>query len=94
MIRLMIASMLKVHKVKIKHHNKSAEDNSRLDELQAAILRVNLPRNDVWNKGRREVTQRYNALLKGVSGILTPREASNRLAHLPLVYDPRHRWQA
>ena len=33
--------------------------NSRMDELQAAVLRVKLPHVDAWNARRREIAQRY-----------------------------------
>ena len=36
--------------------------NSRLDELQAAALRLFLPRLDGWNRSRREAASRYGAL--------------------------------
>jgi dTDP-4-amino-4,6-dideoxygalactose transaminase len=36
--------------------------NSRLDEVQAAMLRVFLPRLDGWNRGRREAAARYQEL--------------------------------
>jgi dTDP-4-amino-4,6-dideoxygalactose transaminase len=38
--------------------------NSRLDELQAAILRVKLMRLDEWNKTRRELAKYYTELLE------------------------------
>lgn len=39
--------------------------NSRLDELQAAILRTKLPYLDKWNKQRRHIADRYIELLPG-----------------------------
>jgi dTDP-4-amino-4,6-dideoxygalactose transaminase len=40
--------------------------NSRLDELQAAVLRLLLTRIDDWNAQRREAAARYRELLEGV----------------------------
>jgi dTDP-4-amino-4,6-dideoxygalactose transaminase len=37
--------------------------NSRLDELQAAVLRVKLPHLDAWNARRREIVGRYAEVL-------------------------------
>lgn len=42
-----------------KHLHQVAGRNSRLDELQAAILRVKLIRLDAWNERRRRVAARY-----------------------------------
>ena len=44
--------------------------NSRLDELQAAALRLFLPRLDGWNRSRREAASRYGAL--GLGEICEP----------------------
>jgi dTDP-4-amino-4,6-dideoxygalactose transaminase len=43
--------------------------NSRLDELQAAILRVKLDRLEEWNRERRRTAKAYDDVLQGV---LTP----------------------
>ena len=60
--------------------------NSRLDELQAAILRVKLKRLDAWNEARRKLASLYNQLLKE-SGVVTPQEMEygKHIYHLYVV---------
>lgn len=45
--------------------------NARLDEIQAAILRIKLRRLPAWNRRRVEIAKRYEELLSG-SGVVTP----------------------
>ena len=56
---------------RIKYHNEVKGYNSRLDELQAAFLRVKLQKLDEWNNRRKEIAERY---LDGLeqSGLVLP----------------------
>lgn len=57
--------LLRNYGSRTKYHNVVAGYNSRLDELQAALLRVKLTRLDEWNKRRRQVAARYMQELSG-----------------------------
>jgi dTDP-4-amino-4,6-dideoxygalactose transaminase len=61
--------------------------NSRLDEIQAAILRVKLPHLDSWNRLRQRHAERYLSHLRD-SGILLP-EASRNGSHVYCLYTIR-----
>ncbi len=47
--------------------------NSRLDALQAIVLRAKLRRLEGWNEARRRAADRYDELLAEVEGVRTPR---------------------
>jgi dTDP-4-amino-4,6-dideoxygalactose transaminase len=83
--------------------------NSRLDELQAAILNVKLPHLDSWNQRRREIAQKYDRAFgqaQGIGGqaqgiaptsIICPQEMSDRFHtyHLYVVrVKERERFQS
>jgi dTDP-4-amino-4,6-dideoxygalactose transaminase len=52
--------------------------NSRLDELQAAILRVKLTHLDGWSAGRRSRAACYDSLLHEIHAIKPPKTAGRR----------------
>jgi dTDP-4-amino-4,6-dideoxygalactose transaminase len=66
--------MLRRHGGRVKYHHAELGLNSRLDELQAAILNVKLPHLESWNSARRTNAHRYNALLSKLDSVTIPRE--------------------
>jgi len=63
--------------------------NSRLDELQAALLGAMLPEVDRWNQRRREIANRYSREIRN-AGLQVPPEAGNDyVAHLYVVQSER-----
>ena len=57
---------LRNHGSRIRYHHDEIGYNSRLDEIQAAILRVKLKRIDAFNQQRRRVAARYAEALADV----------------------------
>jgi dTDP-4-amino-4,6-dideoxygalactose transaminase/O-antigen ligase len=74
--------------------------NSRLDELQAVVLRAKLPRLAAWNEARRTAAQRYNELLADVEEVTIPQTmpGNEHVWHLYVIRIPRRdhvaRWLA
>ena len=68
--------LLREHGSRRRYHHEILGTNSRLDELQAAILRVKLRSLDRWNEARRAHAQRYSSAIQraGLPGIQLPRE--------------------
>ena len=57
-----------------RYHHEDAGVNSRLDEIQAAILRARLPHLGGWTERRRVLAARYRRLLKNAAGVDIPAE--------------------
>jgi dTDP-4-amino-4,6-dideoxygalactose transaminase len=53
-----------------KYYHLTKGTNSRLDELQAAVLRIKLRHLDDWNKRRREIARQYTTGLRGLPLVL------------------------
>jgi len=68
--------ILRKHSNKDKYHAELLGFNSRLDEIQAAILRVKLRYLDKWTEARRQIACRYNKSLKNLPSI-TPFESQS-----------------
>ncbi|OFI05784.1 UDP-2-acetamido-2-deoxy-3-oxo-D-glucuronate aminotransferase [Clostridium acetireducens DSM 10703] len=66
--------MLRVHGSKVKYHHEVIGYNSRLDEIQAAILRVKFKYLNKYNELRREKAKIYNELLKDTPVVLPVEE--------------------
>jgi dTDP-3-amino-2,3,6-trideoxy-4-keto-D-glucose/dTDP-3-amino-3,4,6-trideoxy-alpha-D-glucose/dTDP-2,6-dideoxy-D-kanosamine transaminase len=62
--------------------------NSRLDELQAAALRVQLPYVDERNRRRRELVSAYCAALPPHAGTFVATEGDDYVAHLAVILSP------
>lgn len=81
---------------RVKYENEVPGYNSRLDELQAALLRVKLKKLDEWNMRRREIASRYLLTLEGVSDLTLPQVAgwAEHVWHLFVVcHSDRDRFQ-
>ena len=65
--------------------------NSRIDSLQAVVLRAKLRRLAQWNEWRRRAADRYHELLAGLEDVVLPRTAPGNLHvwHLYVVQVPR-----
>jgi dTDP-4-amino-4,6-dideoxygalactose transaminase len=67
--------LLRDHGMVKKYVSEEPGWNSRLDEMQAAILRVKLRYLDEWNSKRRSRAAKYDSLLKAIPGVRIPSPA-------------------
>jgi dTDP-4-amino-4,6-dideoxygalactose transaminase len=65
--------LLRNHGSRVRYHHAVIGYNSRLDEIQAVILRTKLKQIEEYNAGRRRVARLYNELLQD-SQVTTPHE--------------------
>lgn len=68
---------LRNHGGAVRYYHDEIGVNSRLDEVQAAILRIKFKHIDEWNKKRRTNAYRYNELFKDCADVQTPTEMDN-----------------
>jgi dTDP-4-amino-4,6-dideoxygalactose transaminase len=81
--------MLRFHGSRDKQTFEAVGVNSRLDELQAAILRVQLPHLDAWSDGRRAAAGHYAAAGLGEHVALpVPAPGADPAWHLYVVRHP------
>ncbi|WP_456823139.1 DegT/DnrJ/EryC1/StrS family aminotransferase [Cellulomonas sp. P5_E12] len=60
------------HGSPVKYVHEIVGFNSRLDALQAVVLRAKLDRLEVWNEARRAAANRYGEMLAGLEGVRLP----------------------
>lgn len=74
---------------RVKYHNEVVGYNSRLDEIQAAVLRVKLRSLDDWNNRRRQVAEIYMYALHGLPlGLPAVQGWAHHVFHLFVVRTP------
>jgi len=65
-------SVLRNYGSRLKYFNETKGYNSRLDELQAAMLSVKLLHLDEWNRRRKRIAELYLGALKDMVGLVLP----------------------
>ncbi|GAX91980.1 DegT/DnrJ/EryC1/StrS family aminotransferase [Effusibacillus lacus] len=75
--------LLREHGSESRYHHTMLGINSRLDEIQAAVLRIKLRYIDAWNRKRREIAAQYSSLLQGLPLVLPQtKPAADHIYHL------------
>lgn len=75
-----LVRMLRNHGSEKRYHHEMLGYNSRLDEFQAAILRVKLPHLNHYNQARRKIAEIYNALFTDLP-VSTPKISKGHIFH-------------
>ena len=77
------------HGMYVRYHHDVVGVNSRLDSLQAVVLRAKLPLLDDYNNKRKEAAFKYNEAFKGQEHILTPVVVGDPSSHVYHQYTLR-----
>ncbi len=77
--------ILRVHGTVAKYRHSVIGFNSRLDNLQAAILSVKLTKLDEWNEKRRKVAERYGKVLKNIVTVPCSQKDGKHAYHLYVI---------
>lgn len=79
--------LLRDHGQTRKYYHEKEGYNGRLDAIQAGILQIKLRHMADWNEKRYQNANRYNEMLCGVKGVMTPYEPewSKAVYHLYIV---------
>jgi dTDP-4-amino-4,6-dideoxygalactose transaminase len=81
---------VRAHGSKVRYRHDLMGVNSRMDTLQAVVLRAKLARLDEWNALRQAAAARYDALLADLEPVITPTtlEGNSHVWHLYVVRVP------
>jgi dTDP-4-amino-4,6-dideoxygalactose transaminase len=77
------------HGSRVRYHHEVIGRNARMDEIQAAILRIKLRHLDAWNAQRRACAMRMSAALAGTS-LALPHVEEPDIYHVFHLYVVRH----
>jgi dTDP-4-amino-4,6-dideoxygalactose transaminase len=74
-----------------KYYHSMKGENSRLDTLHAAVLKVKLSHLDQWNDMRRSIAAQYTRLLQGIGDLILPKvfDSTEPVFHLYVVRTKR-----
>jgi dTDP-4-amino-4,6-dideoxygalactose transaminase len=77
--------LLRDHGSERRYHHDAMGMNGRLDEMQAAVLRIKLPHLDDWNEARRRHATRYSVLLNDLPIRLPDMPGADHVFHLYVI---------
>ncbi len=72
--------LLRAHGCQQRDYHHELGTTSRLDSVQAAVLRAKLPRLAGWNAARARIARRYTEALRGIDGLLLPSSGADEVA--------------